>query len=100
MLYAQQQQAMQYPGGPQYPPQQLHQAFNQHMNLAPQYDSTMSSVGSQIIHQQDNTAEKISIEQQINSLQKEIDNNFGLSKNQIMDKKRLINQLIARKNKL
>lgn len=48
----------------------------------------------------DNTAEKISIDQQINALQKDIDNNFGLSKNQIMEKKKLINQLIARKNRL
>ena len=43
--------------------------------------------------------EKLAIEQQIKALQKELETNFSLSKNQIMDKKKLVSKLIAQKNK-
>ena len=45
-------------------------------------------------------AEKIALDQQIKEIQREIDNNLSLTKNQIMEKKRLVNNLIAKKNKL
>lgn len=50
--------------------------------------------------QEDNTAIKISLDQQIKSIQRELDSNFSLSKAQVMEKKRLMSKLIAEKNKL
>jgi len=48
----------------------------------------------------DVAGERRALDQQIKALQMEIDSNFSLSKNQVMEKKKTINRLNAQKNKL
>eukprot|EP00347_Sterkiella_histriomuscorum_P009848 403339641 len=100
----QQQHFMNYP--PQYQSQQnnLNQQFQQQMNLQNKpLDTEMKFDDSEERNASVNVnveAEKKALDQQVKALQYELDNNFSLSKVQIMDKKKLISKLQAQKSKL
>lgn len=83
-------------------PQDFHQQLTLNPSPIPQPQPQQPAAPSlsQPSSQDSVAEERLALDQQINALQKEIDTNFSLSKNQVMEKKKLLNQLIAKKNRL
>ncbi|CDW80826.1 leucine-rich repeat-containing protein 40-like [Stylonychia lemnae] len=84
--------------------QQFNQKFQDQASIAQTQnkmgDTNMDIGASANVSINNSEAEKLSLDQQVKALLREIETNFSLSKAQIMEKKRLISKLQAQRSKL